>query len=124
MTLNSIIAKHVSICTHGKACEDCCHLWLGSKCKGYGQVSYNGKIHIAHRLIYALTYEITLVKTDHICHKVHCNNPLCCNVHHLYKGTAKSNGMDRSKYNIERCLRGQGKYKLMVSLMSFDLEVI
>lgn len=69
-----------------------CWEWQGSKNnEGYGQVSYQGKIHLVHRLTYELI--IGRIESDmYVCHK--CDNPKCCNPAHLFIGTPRDNQID------------------------------
>jgi hypothetical protein len=50
----------------------------------------NGPVQ-AHRVAFWLHYGYN-PETGHVCHR--CGNHLCCNPHHLYHGTAKSNYAD------------------------------
>lgn len=84
----------IDICEHGIPCNTCCYEWLGAKqSRGYSQVRYNGKQTQGHRILYALTHNETLFRSDLICHK--CDNKWCMNISHIYKGSAWSNAMDR-----------------------------
>ena len=81
---------------------DHCVIWQGptsgnkssTRGYGYGRISYRGKTHAVHRLVYVL-YKGPLTpkkQVDHI-----CNNRLCCNPHHLELVTHKENQRRRSK---------------------------
>lgn len=90
------IKRLIRVCRHGQTCHKCCHLWLGrKKPSGYGQIYSNRTTYPASRLLYILTYNAELTSKEHICHT--CDNPPCCNVNHLYKGNALTNGRDRAK---------------------------
>lgn len=76
-----------------------CWIWLGTKDNdGYGKIDFYGT-QSAHRTIWYLYYGYHPGKM-HVCHK--CNNTSCCNPNHLYLGTPKDNGRDRTKHNIEK----------------------
>jgi hypothetical protein len=58
---------------------------------GYGQVNWNGKAALAHRVALSLTdglWESPL----HVCHS--CDNVACCNPSHLWRGTYLDNIRD------------------------------
>jgi hypothetical protein len=69
--------------------ESACWPWLGYEEDGYGRFYFDGRMMGAHEL--ALTFstgERRLERLD-TCHS--CNNPICCNPHHLRFGTRQSN---------------------------------
>lgn len=85
-----------------------CWEWTGF-CgpNGYGQVCYRGRQSRVHRVLYALTHGPIPDGLD-ICHT--CDNPPCCNPHHLFAAPAKVNIQDmlakgRKKINTH-CPRG------------------
>jgi hypothetical protein len=94
LTLDEILERYVAVCDHGRECTECCHLWVGKTSYHYGYLVYKGKRCNAHRFIYILTHNIELQRSDYICHVPWCLSSLCCNVHHLYSGTAQSNARD------------------------------
>ncbi len=77
---------------------DQCWPWQGSKSKyGYGVYCLNKKIMQSHRWAYLFTYG-DIPEGKYILHK--CDNPACCNPHHLYAGTQRENVCDM--YNRNR----------------------
>lgn len=58
----------------------------------YGEFGFNGKRYLPHRFAYQLHY-----KQDpgelFVCHS--CDNPGCCNPHHLWLGTPGENNLDK-----------------------------
>lgn len=60
----------------------------------YGRFNANGKRYRAHRVAYMLINGV--IPEQHVVrHK--CDNPKCCNPHHLETGTHLQNDMDRTK---------------------------
>ena len=103
-TLESIM-QSVAVCEHGLSCETCCWLWTGQVAtKGYGKVSYNNQKRIAHSLIFDL-YSPPLPH-ERLMHHLHtCDVPLCCNWHHIYRGTHQRNMIDK----VERSRQCRGE---------------
>ena len=70
-----------------------CWTWMGSRSpKGYGMVTFRGKVSRAHRVAFMLDAEQDIQGLS-ICH--HCDNPLCCNPKHLFLGTNLDNVQDK-----------------------------
>lgn len=88
-----------------------CWEWTASKhYKGYGEFSWsvNGKTvkNKAHRLSYIFYKDGTELKTDDfICH--HCDNPICVNPEHLFKGTNQDNVDDKMKKGRHKTPKGE-----------------
>lgn len=75
--------------------DECWH-WTGSTHKaGYGEFRFLGKLYRAHRFALEYHNNYLLSPDDQACHK--CDNPICCNPHHLFKGTAWDNLNDAAK---------------------------
>lgn len=74
---------------------DECWLWTGSKGgkSGYGNACYEGRAMGAHRLAYAFANKTVISRW--ILHS--CDNPPCCNPHHLREGTPVDNSRDRDE---------------------------
>ena len=69
-----------------------CWPWTGAtNAHGYGHIRRNGTASIATRVIYRLVYG-EFDKTLFVCHR--CDNPTCCNPHHLFLGTDAENKTD------------------------------
>jgi len=81
---------------------------------GYGNIAVNKKSYMAHRLIFELLYG-PIPEGILICHT--CDNPLCCNPYHLFKGTPLVNMMDKiikKRANVP-CGEDQWNSKLLES---------
>lgn len=68
-----------------------CHEWQGWTRNGYGSLSVNGRKEYAHRLMWQEKHG-PIPACMYVLHK--CDNRLCCNVEHLFLGTAKDNSLD------------------------------
>jgi hypothetical protein len=72
-----------------------CWEWLGSKTIfGHGVVLPEGRrtYTSAHRVAYQMYYGVTLPTEMCVLHR--CDNPSCCNPHHLFTGTKGDNNRD------------------------------
>lgn len=80
-----------------------CWEWNAAFIKGrmYGKVGIRRRFYLAHRMSYYIHFGNpgTLL----VCH--HCDNPKCCNPHHLFLGTDKDNSEDMVKK--KRVVRGE-----------------
>ena len=76
-----------------------CHIWQGSKVKGYGNFKLNGKAVLAHRL----SYEWAKGKIpdnlviDHL-----CRTPACVNPQHLRAVTRKENTLADGSLSVSK----------------------
>lgn len=69
-----------------------CWLWTNSvDTHGYGHLFYDGKLRLAHRLMWELTHG-PIPKLMHVLHR--CDIPRCINPDHLFLGTASQNMKD------------------------------
>lgn len=74
-----------------------CWLWTGSTRPGkwpYGQVRYEGKNQLAHRVAWILTYG-PILPGFLVLH--HCDTPACVRPDHLFLGTTSDNARDAIK---------------------------
>jgi len=87
-----------------------CWEWLGYKDRdGYGRFSINNEMYLTHRLI----YELKCSKIpEGLCVLHRCDNPSCCNPHHLFLGTNKDNFIDMTAKNRRAKGENQGTHKL------------
>jgi len=73
-----------------------CRLWLGARtssaAKGYGQLFWEGRMQLAHRLAYE-EYVGPIPEGLNVLHS--CDNPPCISHEHLFLGTPASNAADR-----------------------------
>lgn len=77
------------ICVTDSGCME----WTGTvNAKGYGHIRSGGKNVAVHRLAWVIANG-PIPDGLFVCHK--CDNPPCCNVEHLFVGTAAQNNADR-----------------------------
>jgi len=71
---------------------DECWPWKGGRTKaGYGIVRFNDEFLLVHRAVWELAHKRKLGKYQ--CRHT-CDNPPCCNLKHLKRGTNKQNSND------------------------------
>lgn len=70
--------------------EECWPWTAGSNSDGYGTVSINGEVRMAHRVSYTL--EHSAPGDQWVLHT--CDNPSCVNPNHLYLGSPSDNLQD------------------------------
>lgn len=69
-----------------------CWEWFASlDSSGYGQIGAEGKLRLAHRLAWFLTFGPI---PSGVCVLHTCDNPKCCNPYHLRLGTQNDNIQD------------------------------
>lgn len=68
-----------------------CWPYIGRIDGGYGKFDCNGRAYLAHRIAFKDHYHVDIANYL-ICHS--CDNPVCCNPNHLYKGSSKDNVTD------------------------------
>ena len=71
-----------------------CTKWLGTVRRGYGQISYRGRLWQPTRLLYTLLHG-EIPNGLEVMHT--CDNPECLNPDHLELGTHKENMSDMAK---------------------------
>lgn len=86
-----------------------CMLWSGANCKGYGMIGFRGRPYPAHRFVWSMVHG-PIPKGMFVCHK--CDTPACCNVDHLFIGTAQENLADMREKNRHAKGRSHGNSKL------------
>lgn len=90
--------------------EELCWEWTGWKNeKGYGRLRYQKTNWFAHRLAYAMTYNVVLEPTDIVMHI--CNNPRCCNPAHLKLGTILENNLQKIVENRANLRNRKSRWK-------------
>lgn len=120
--------KKIKFCIHGMHCEKCCWEWIaGKQTSGHGSFHVSGnsrKRNDIHALPHVFMYEFVygpikdrLKDKVKVCHT--CDNPSCCNYHHLYKGTQYDNIQDRVKRNRNAIAEKHGKHKLTREQVQF-----
>lgn len=71
-----------------------CWIWLGARIStGYGQVHWQGRACLTHRLSYELWHG-PIPQGMHVCHT--CDTPACINPDHLFTGTQLDNQRDKN----------------------------
>lgn len=85
---------------------DRCWLWIGHKnAMGYGTVTYQRRLLLAHRLAWELTQPDPIPKGMCGCHK--CDNPACVRPSHIFIGTHADNRNDAKVKGRLRALAGE-----------------
>lgn len=98
-----------------------CWPWTGAvNEKGYGRFSFDGAVHKAHRIAFALGKDTALPGVVMVCHR--CDNPVCCNPHHLFLGQAADNNKDAADKG--RAPRAIGERNARTKLREQDVEHI
>jgi hypothetical protein len=82
---------------------DACWPWTGFVGpNGYGQIRVNRRAEMAHRYCFIL-HNGPLLHGEQVCHS--CDNRVCCNARHLFKGDQQANMTD--KVNKGRQAKGE-----------------
>jgi hypothetical protein len=105
--------------------EDSCWIWTASTVNGgYGQFRINGIYYLANRVAYSIHQEDPGDKC--VCHA--CDNPPCCNPHHLWLGTGRDNHRDkvdkgRSCYGVKNASAKLTERDVIEIRKSHDMNV-
>lgn len=88
--------KFLKVINHHNLDFELCWDWQGfTDGNGYGNILLDNKGQRkmgSHRLSYQLFYNDILNTSDIVCHR--CDNPICVNPHHLFKGNRSINTTD------------------------------
>lgn len=84
--------------------DDACWLWTASKENGYGRVSWDRKLQLAHRVSYQMAFG-EIPSDLYVCHR--CDNPSCVNPSHLFLGSARDNALDRKAKDRHANVKGE-----------------
>lgn len=73
-----------------------CWEWISySGTREYAETKWHGKNVRCHRKAYELFYHTEIPEGMQVCHT--CDNPPCCNPHHMFLGTFQDNVDDRER---------------------------
>lgn len=105
-----------------KKTENGCMIWTGSVLRtGYGQVKWQGKGYLAHRLAAYLAGILPTLEKGKpgpgltlVCHS--CDVRLCCNPEHLWLGSAKENIQDAAAKGRMRGRPGEEHHNAKLKL--------
>lgn len=97
---NDALFRILSRC---KESDGGCFNWSGATSKkdgaGYGRITLNNTAYGCHRVVWTLL-KGGIPDKKILCHK--CDNPLCCNVNHMFIGTQADNVRDMVKKGRDR----------------------
>jgi hypothetical protein len=101
---------------------DGCLVWTGSLTKGYGQVKCDGKNQYTHRVAWRIANGPI---PDGLLVLHHCDNPICCDVEHLFLGTDLDNHQDCVQKGRVRYSHHYGEQNGSAKLTAADvLEIL
>lgn len=89
--------------------SDCWEWTKSCTGNGYGRLGYEGKLILAHRLAWILTFGPIPEGTgsNEVCVLHKCDNPKGCNPNHLFLGTKKDNVDDMRSKGRDNYLTGE-----------------
>lgn len=91
-----------------------CWEWTALRQKrGYGIVSWHGKLMLAHRVALNLS-DGDFDSPLHVCHS--CDNPPCCNPAHLWRGTDLDNSHDAATKGRLVTQRGEASARAKLTI--------
>lgn len=97
--------------------DDACWPWTkGTNRSGYGFVKWDGACRYAHRVAYEL-YSLLPLDPDVVLLHL-CDNPPCCNPHHLQPGTHRDNRADCVAKQRQAAGERNGRAKLTAADVS------